>query len=135
LNSAGVIYFLRWHDEIEAWQGWLYRPENGGRFYRLTNDTVWNVDGDINDTGEIVWIWRTDAYTDAGGIRLMRRIRTGEADFDGDIDLDDAAAMHDCLTGPGDFDRLCDCRFLDIDHDRDVDLADFARFQRAYTGP
>jgi len=43
--------------------------------------------------------------------------------------------LHDCLTGPGDFDRLCDCRFLDLDHDRDVDLGDFARFQRAYTGP
>jgi hypothetical protein len=39
-----------------------------------------------------------------------------------------------CLTGPGDFDRLCDCRFLDIDHDRDVDLGDFALFQRNYTG-
>jgi hypothetical protein len=55
-------------------------------------------------------------------------------DFDGDVDLDDAASLHDCLTGPGDFDRLCDCRFLDIDHDRDVDLGDFVLFQRNYTG-
>ena len=35
----------------------------------------------------------------------------------------------------GGFDRLCDCRFLDIDHDRDVDAADYALFATAMTGP
>ncbi|MCH8252466.1 MAG: hypothetical protein IID36_08450, partial [Planctomycetes bacterium] len=47
-----------------------------------------------------------------------------------------------CYTGPGDFDgteggfdRLCDCRFLDIDHDRDVDADDYALFATAMTGP
>ena len=76
------------------------------------------------------------------GIKYMRLIRTGEADFDGHIDLKDAAAFHNCMTGPGDFDgtqggfdRLCDYRFLDIDHDRDVDRDDYALFATAMTGP
>jgi len=136
LNNLGEIYFLRWHQisSVCCWQPWLYRPDNGGEFLRLVDDQLWNTDGENNDWGEIVWRWLYSPYSDEGGLRYMRRIRTGEADFDGDIDLDDAAVLHDCLTGPGDFDRLCDCRFLDLDHDRDVDLADFARFQRAYTG-
>ena len=32
-------------------------------------------------------------------------------------------------------DRLCDCRFLDIDHDGDVDCDDFTLFSDAWTGP
>ncbi|MFQ5414656.1 MAG: hypothetical protein ACE5E6_09385, partial [Phycisphaerae bacterium] len=58
------------------------------------------------------------------------------------IDLRDFAAFQNCITGPGDFDgteggfdRLCDCRFLDLDHDRDVDADDFALFQQAMAGP
>ena len=75
-------------------------------------------------------------------IKYMRRIRTGDAPqgdtyhgFDGDIDLVDFAAFQRCFTAPGDFDRLCDCRFLDIDHDRDVDLDDLALFNAAMAGP
>jgi len=129
LNNHGDISFLRWHDDNSTWQVWLYR---NGWFYQLTTDPFWNGGSDINDWGEVAIVSGNFPNTNIG---FMRRIRTGEADFDGDIDLDDAAALHDCLTGPGDFDRLCDCRFLDLDHDRDVDLGDFARFQRAYTGP
>jgi hypothetical protein len=86
---------------------------------------------DINNHREAVITINFEGVRD---LAYMRRIRTGESDFDGDVDLDDAASLHDCLTGPGDFDRLCDCRFLDIDHDRDVDLGDFVLFQRNYTG-
>jgi len=137
LNDQGDIYFLRWHQisSVCCWQSWLYRPDNGGEFLRLIDDQFWNTDGENNNWGEVVWRWQYTPYADDGGLRFMRRLRTGEADFDGDIDLEDAAVLHDCLTGPGDFDRLCDCRFLDLDHDRDVDLADFARFQRAYAAP
>ena len=76
------------------------------------------------------------------GVRYIRRIRTGDSGeggfglgFDGDIDLRDFSVSQRCLTGPGDFDRLCDCRFLDIDHDRDVDLDDLTLFTTAMTGP
>jgi len=130
LNNLGEISFGRFHEDIQRGQIWLYRD---GQFYQITNDPVVSHNGSkINDWGEIVW--KTAVYPN-GDLMFLRRIRTGEADFDGDIDLEDARVLQECLTGPGDFDRLCDCRFLDLDHDRDVDLADFARFQRAYTGP
>jgi len=129
INNHGDISFLRWHDGSSTWEVWLYHQ---GQILQLTNPPLWNAGSDINDHCEVAF---QEGQYPAGDIWLMRRIRTGEADFDGDIDLDDARVLHDCLTGPGDFDRLCDCRFLDLDHDRDVDLADFARFQRAYTGP
>ena len=65
----------------------------------------------------------------------MRRIRTGDAQFDDRIDLIDQSIFADCLTGPLDrIDRLCDCRFLDVDHDGDVDLRDWATMQNGYTG-
>lgn len=133
LNNLGDIHFLRWHDSNETWQGWLYT--NTGEFYQLTNDPFWNTDGDINDAGEVVWRWANfDAQNDQG-YRLMRRIRTGDGDLDGDVDLDDYAMFLDCMTGPGRVDGLCECRFLDIDHDGDVDFSDFARFQQSLTGP
>jgi hypothetical protein len=128
VNDVGEMYFIRWHEDEQAWHGWYF---DGVSFYHLTENLPDNGGGDINNWGEAVFT--------AGGfpnndVYHMRRIRNGESDFDGDVDLDDAASLHDCLTGPGDFDRLCACRFLDIDHDRDVDLADFVLFQRNYTG-
>lgn len=65
----------------------------------------------------------------------MRRIRTGDADLDLDVDRADFARFARCYTGPGDFDRLCGCRFLDIDHDRDVDNDDYTLFLQNYNGP
>jgi hypothetical protein len=128
VSDVGEMYFIRWHEDEDTWHGWYF---DGETFYHLTEGLPDNGGGDINNWGEAVFT--------AGGfpnndVYHMRRIRTGESDFDGDVDLDDAASLHDCLTGPGDFDRLCDCRFLDIDHDRDVDLGDFVLFQRNYTG-
>ena len=56
--------------------------------------------------------------------------------------MKEPAAFKNCMTCPGDFhgttcgfDRLCDCRFLDVDHDRDVDADDYALFAGAMTGP
>ncbi|HNU46221.1 MAG TPA: hypothetical protein PKH26_13095 [Phycisphaerae bacterium] len=124
INNHGDIFFLRWHDDSETWQVWCYVD---GMFYQLSDDPFWNTDGDINDAGEMAWmigIWGSD-------VRMLRRIRNGDTDFDLDVDVDDYVPWADCLTGPVETDRLCDCRFLDMQHDRDVDLADFALFQNA----
>ncbi|MCH7993842.1 MAG: hypothetical protein IIB57_05280 [Planctomycetes bacterium] len=136
INDNGVIAFNRWHDDNDTWQVWIYIEDD---FFQLTDDEFWNFDGKINNAGEIAFHAGNVPFTD---IKYMRRIRTGEADFDGHIDLKDAAAFQNCMTGPGDFDgtvggfdRLCDCRFLDIDHDRDVDRDDYALFATAMTGP
>ncbi|MFQ5463490.1 MAG: hypothetical protein ACE5E5_12815 [Phycisphaerae bacterium] len=129
INNHGEIYFIRFHDEIGAWQPYLYRPEPEPTIYRLIEEPLWNTDGDINDYGECVWGWSFLPDSFAGGIRYMRRMRTGDTDFDDQIGASDFTDMPGCLTGPIDTDRLCDCRFYDMDHDRDVDLRDVAAFQ------
>ncbi len=140
LNNDGDIMFLRFYDDDRTWEVWLYG--HTGEFYRITDDPwpYWNTDGDINDYGEIAWVRYDFFVTGTSEFRLMRRIRTGEADFDGDVDLKDYTEAARCLDGP-DFleryrtdptDTLCDCRFLDLDHDNDVDLRDMARFQNAF---
>ena len=110
----------------------MYRKRDGeGRFHRLTEDSLEDTIGDINDWGEAAWRYRQGQGNSAGGVRYLRRVRTGDADFDGAIGLADLALLFDCMTGPGRVDRLCDCRFLDLDHDGDVDLADFTKLQNA----
>jgi hypothetical protein len=135
INNLGDVYFAWWDSDRRHWQPWLYRVSGGGEpvLHRLADDKFWAARGDVNDWGEVAWRSSTPRNI-AGRLRLMRRIRTGDSEFDGDIDLVDYAGFADCMTGPGRVDRLCDCRFLDIDHDGDVDLGDFALFQNAFVG-
>ena len=57
----------------------------------------------------------------------------GDSDDDGDVDLFDAAAFNDCVTGPGGgADPPCDT--FDFDDDNDGDLVDYGAFQIALTG-
>ncbi len=133
INNNGDVYFTRWEVDRDNWQPWLSRWTPDGRvLLRLADDNGRHTDGDVNDWGEVVWTWWDSVQHTDTAIYLMQRIRTGDAEFDGDIDLADAGAFVDCITGPGRVDRLCDCRFLDLDHDGDVDLGDFARFQNAF---
>jgi subtilisin family serine protease len=55
----------------------------------------------------------------------------GDADIDGDVDLDDYAQWQACLTAPG-ATVAAACWPLDTDADADLDLADFAGFQQAF---
>lgn len=136
LNDQGHIYFIRFHQDVAAWQSWMYRD---GTFHRLTDDTVWNLIGDINEWGECTWNWQSNINDTGdivpGGIRMLRRVRNGDIDLDFAIDMIDYATFPQCLTGPGDFDRLCNCRFADMGHNRNVDLADFALFQNTFAHP
>jgi len=137
LNNLGDILFYRWHDELRSDDAWLYRVSGGETtFHRLTAESRHHTVGDINDHGEAAWRWFEDPLHGkwGGGVRFLRRIRTGDSEFDGDVDLIDYTTFAECMTGPGRVDRLCDCRFLDIDHDGDVDLGDFALFQNGFTG-
>ncbi|MCP4248018.1 MAG: hypothetical protein GY778_13300 [bacterium] len=68
-------------------------------------------------------------------------IAAGDFDADGDADLDDLAALGDCLTGPDAVPAPAQpgcvdaCRrAFDADEDGDVDLDDFAEFQLDFTG-
>ncbi len=136
LNEAGDLHFIRWHEDTGTWQGWLFISNNSGRvtdgeFVQLTSDSFWNTDGDLNDYREVAWQAKDFPESD---IYLMRRVRNGDSDMDGDVDLDDFAKFTNCIVGPISTDGLCECRFLDLDHDRDVDWADFRSFQLLYNG-
>ncbi len=66
-------------------------------------------------------------------------IGDGDFDVDGVVDLDDHAALTDCMAGPGQPSRpsspecisACLAAF-DFNGDNDVDLVDFARSQTAF---
>jgi len=51
----------------------------------------------------------------------------GDADADGDVDVDDFPAFPPCMTGPG-APISPECRVYDYEPDDDVDLVDYARF-------
>ena len=136
IGDTGDVYFSRGAPENDGHNAWLYRVEHPlPRFYRLSDDRYSTSRGTVNAWGEVAWVhYRDPNHGDfSGGIRFMRRIRTGDSDFDGAVDLEDYARLHDCFTGPIRTDGLCECRFLDQDHDGDLDLADYARLQTAFT--
>jgi hypothetical protein len=131
INNQGDIAFLWNTGDAVHKQVFLYRK---GEILQITNETEWvNDDVRMNDWGEMVWQIRPPTgLTFSSDIMLMRRIRNGEANFDGKVDWEDHARLASCLTGPGETDGLADCRFLDIDHDRDVDLGDFGVLQNNF---
>jgi hypothetical protein len=57
-----------------------------------------------------------------------------DVDRDGDIDLEDAAPIIECMDGPDDTDAAGKCSLADADGDGRVDLRDCAEFQRRFTG-
>ncbi|GMU38645.1 MAG: hypothetical protein AMXMBFR22_28360 [Phycisphaerae bacterium] len=138
INNRGDIVMRRSYEGLRGPHVWLYRD---GEFLQITDGPNKHWVPDINDHGEIVL--RMDYTAQSTDILFMRRIRTGEFDFDGDFDLVDHREWTACLDGP-DFlarhrvdptDTLCDCRFLDLDHDNDVDLKDFSGFQNTFSKP
>lgn len=58
----------------------------------------------------------------------------GDAENDGDIDLDDVSLAFGCLAGPDVPVATCPCRVMDFNQDGDVDLADVAGLQVVFTG-
>lgn len=58
----------------------------------------------------------------------------GDADGDGDVDLQDVAAFLLCYSGPFGGPPPPECEVFDLDADSDVDFADFALLQLVFTG-
>ena len=56
-----------------------------------------------------------------------------DIDGDGNVDLDDHAIFHGCMSGPLDG-LLPGCESADMDQDNAVDSRDFAMFQSAFGG-
>jgi len=120
-----------------SYQLWLYRE---GNLSRLTtqeeiDNRIDGINAEMNAAGEIAWAWHPNGLLSPSGIKMLRRIRTGDVDIDDDVDMQDFVYFPGCYTGPAATDGLCQCRFLDIDHDRDVDIDDFNLFLSNYVGP
>jgi hypothetical protein len=131
INDLGDVAYSRKPSPQSYWQ---IRAFLDGITYQITDAPYESSRADINNYREVVWRWFMPAL-EPSGVRLMRRIRTGDLDFDDDVDLHDHARGVVCVTGPWDTPRLCDCRFIDLDHNRTVDLKDFAAFQEAFDVP
>lgn len=69
LNDRGDMCFFRWYEQQETYEMWLY---SSGALYQLTEDPFWNVAGDIDNLGQVVWSSGDYPWAD---IRLMRRVR------------------------------------------------------------
>lgn len=133
LNNRGDFVFSRWDEPTRSWHAWLYeRRRNGWRPYQLTDDDQWSTYIDLNDLGEAAWIRAPWPGHRDMELLFMRRVRTGDLDFDDRIDLVDHRELARCMTGPVRTDGLCMCRFADVDYDGDADLADFAAVQRNF---
>ncbi len=87
----------------------------------------------VGDFNAITGPSHFDVVTTDTTVALTSTRLPGDADLDDVVDLDDYAAAHDCLSGPGGSTTL-DCRPADNDGDHDVDLRDFALLQAAFTG-
>jgi hypothetical protein len=139
INNLGDIAFGYYVPEGEYHQVWVYDADTA-RISRWTNDPFHQGVWAINDYGEI--LIASVEFGSNWQVRMIRRVRTGDSEFDGDIDHDDLAKLVDCMTGPmwvertnpGPEDSLCECRFLDINHDGSVDLRDYAIFQQNFGG-
>jgi len=77
-----------------------------------------------------------------GMLEQVEAAATGDFDYDGVIDLDDFAALSDCMGGAGappdpqwvECAQAC-LNAFDFDDDADVDLHDFSVFEVNFTGP
>lgn len=135
LNDVGRVYAPVWDfGGREAWQPWIFDVHHLGiDVYRLVDDEFSYARGAVNNWGEACFIWH-EYPLNKGGVRLLRRVRSGDSEFDGDVDMRDLERFVRGMTGPIRMDGLCEDRFLDINYDGDLDLVDFSRLQNAFTG-
>ncbi len=90
LNDRGDMCFYRWYDDQDTYQQWLYLNLQD-RFYQLSDDPFWNIDGDINNAGEVVW--SSGEYPWQADIRLLRRVPPDGMDAATKVEASDVQAV------------------------------------------
>lgn len=125
LNDRGHVAFSRWHNDIGAWQPWLYRNQT---VYRISDDPFGVVSHDINESGEVVML--SGDFPDFD-VRWMRRYSSGDLNCDGSVDLIDVGPFITALLEPDEYPHQypnCDLMLADINGDGSVDLVDIEPF-------
>jgi hypothetical protein len=126
INDLGVVAINRWHDDIGAWQQWIWV---NGEFLRLSEGQEWNRSAEINGWGEVAWLAGPSLRAEI----VLLRWESTNADINGDraLDGDDWRLQAPCLAGPESRAEGCMCHRADLDHSGTVDLKDFAHLQAA----
>ncbi len=79
---------------------------------------------------------RTILWSLGAPIQPSPWIYFGDADEDGDVDLNDFSHFSTCFNGPNNpIDYAAGCLDVDSDQDGDVDLLDFSAFASCFNGP
>jgi hypothetical protein len=127
LNDRGELALDRWHDDSQTWQVWLYRQ---GQFYPITADPFWNVCGDFDDSGNVVFS-SGDGFTMTTNIRLLRRLEHGDLNCDGAVNAFDIDPFVAALVDPTEYQAQyadCDATLADLNLDGCVDVFDIDPF-------
>jgi hypothetical protein len=66
---------------------------------------------------------------------IVKGAHTADCDASGRVDVGDATAFLNCISGPTTALGSLGCSCADLDNDGDVDLLDFALFEQEMTGP
>jgi probable HAF family extracellular repeat protein len=139
MNNGGRVVGTAHATGVPDWSWYSDGPGDGSIIrIDLPGWTEVNVEG-INGHDVIVGYGETP--TSGGESRaFICAPPPGDADHDGDVDLDDYAEFAACLSGPNEGDAFvapsagCLATFDFLPADGDVDLEDFAVFQQAFTG-
>ena len=132
INDHGDIVFNRWYEDADTYQVWLYRD---GVLTQLTDDPAWDIDGAINNHGDIAWCSGDPLVSDFN-IKLMKRFSVADLNCDGlvnsfDVDpfvlaLTDRSAYHDAHPH-------CDYRLADVNLDGLLNAFDIDPFVQVLT--
>jgi hypothetical protein len=135
--ANGAAYRVADPDVIDAQPGGLALLKYGGRGTRIAGYQF------QAPNYRVVMLGFPFETISSGPVRLdiMQRVmdylalQPPDFDRDGDVDADDLAAFHACLSGAAvPHDDTPACRAADFDGDGDVDLDDFGVFQRCFSG-
>lgn len=140
--ALGDVFPVFVADRVSHWQQGVHgafsraQPmslESGGDAVPDETDTLYGPDADVPVPAPPA-AYSVDYVDGPGGAKIVVA-NLGDADFDGDIDLRDAAALTACFTGAGGGPLALPCGVFDFDDDGDLGLYDYGRFHEDFTGP
>jgi len=136
INNAGTVVgraIVDWE-----WRAWIWDEQHGIRDLNalaqgLPAGFVMEEAQAINDNGWIIGRGHYGSWSPERAVVLvpLPAPPPGDLDRDGDVDLEDYAVFHDCMTGPGSV-FAGECGEADLDGDSDVDLKDLVVLQTNY---